>query len=100
MACRILRRTALAPLRRPLGPPRTLALRTYAMVAPNLAVPEQYALPPLPTVGGIGPDGYVLDVFRVAAAQVISEAVGVEVETALLGVDIGVSCAQRGAVGC
>lgn len=59
------------------------------MVSPSLPVPEQYALPPLPTVGGIGPDSYVLDIFRVAAAQVISESVGVNIEAALTGVDIG-----------
>ncbi len=53
------------------------------------AIPEKFALPPLPSVTGADPETSVLDLFRVAAAKVVSEAVSVDLDKALSGLDIG-----------
>jgi hypothetical protein len=57
----------------------------------NSAIPERYVLPELPTIAGVEPTSNVLDVFRVAAAQSVSEAIGVEIEKVLPGIDISMS---------
>lgn len=53
------------------------------------AIPEKYALPPVPEVAGTEPSASIFDAFRIAAAQVVSEAVDIPIEKAFEGVDIG-----------
>jgi hypothetical protein len=55
----------------------------------NNSIPEKYALPTLPSVAGADPETSMLDLFKVAAAKVVSEAVGVEIEKVVGGLDIG-----------
>lgn len=52
-------------------------------------IPERYALPSLPELPLADPSSSILDAFRLAAAQVVSEAVNIDLSKAYDGVDFG-----------
>lgn len=51
-------------------------------------VPAQFALPAVPSIYGTDPTVCVLDAFRIAAAQSVADACGIDVEKVYPGVDI------------
>ena len=51
-------------------------------------VPAQFALPAVPSIYGTDPCVCVLDAFRIAAAQSVADACGIDVEKVYPGVDI------------